>query len=1257
MNPTRLIWPRVWPRLHVFFLLIALLGLGPRIGAAADGDTKSFFLPAGSAAQTLKQFAEQSGRGVVFVTGVVKDVRTNAVQGELAPAAALRQLLAGTALVGEEDVKTGAFAVRKGAADPNAPRAAQDNPDRRPNAPQAADSKMEPTRSDETVVLSPFTVSTDRDTGYRATSTLAGTRLNTPVKDLGASLSIYTKDFLNDIGATNANELLVYATGMEAAGPGGNYSGSASSINTDQVVGEAPRSNPQGATRTRGLASPNFTRGFYSTDIAFDSYNTDTVTINRGPNATLFGVGSPAGVVDTALIRPNLNHNQNRVETRFGDNSSFRASLDFNRVLVPGKLALRLAALRDREEYNQRPAFEEKRRLFGAASYQPFKSTTVRAQFETGRTSANRPITVLPFDSASRYWYAAGRPTYDWTFYDDPARNPNAASQNAINFQGFLMGQAQLFDQVSIVYSQPNAPAPAFAFRGVLQSTTLTAANTVRAGIFQPLINRDLNDDVAQFVATRNIAVLPAGFWTGANVLPGQQPNQVPAGIKFQGFTDYSAFDFQHRMIDESSVQGDSFHTFNVALEQRALSDHLGLELAYDTQRLDRRARNSFFSANNANHINIDTSVTLPNGQPNPNLGRPYALYGQSTWSNNYSDRETSRATAFARYDFKEARPAWMKWLGRHTLTGLYEENAAEIISYTHRLAADGNAANAINPNVVTLNRRAEALVYLGASIIGNNNSLRLEPIRIPALTAGPTVATNYFVRAANATDPGTFADSPTNLVEINNGGSTQREVIKSRAAVLQSYWLKEHLVTILGWRRDEDYYARRLISTGSPYFDAPITAINDPGKVHYGFDDLTFPRTPPPNVAKEVKSYSGVLKWPQSLLRLPRGTDFSIFYNASANFTPAGGRVDSYNNPLASPEGETREHGFNLSLFGDKLSLRFNRFRTTVRGQSASNPAFAQIGNATVQTASFWATEGNRNPQNVAFMNLAIERLFSAFPANFRTLRGYSVSGTAPNLSATFGGLPGNTDTTDFTATGSEIEVAYNPTSNWRILANVAKQEAVQTNAYPGAKEFIARMLPVWNSTIVDPLTGTAVKMTEIPRGGYGTGTGPAIPGVSERYGDWLNTNVLVPFATAIAQEGSASAEQRKWRANLVTNYRFGRDAIFGERLKGWSVGGGLRWQDRLGIGYPTTRSANGTVTIDIKHPYYAPSETNVDAWIGYTRRIFTNRIEWRAQLNARNVLGGDTPIAITVQPWGEPASVRIPPERRLYLTNSFSF
>ena len=76
--------------------------------------------------------------------------------------------------------------------------------------------------SEPVVVLSPFVVVRSRDTGYQATTTLAGTRLNTPIADLGASISIYTKDLLDDLGATNANDILIFATGMESAGPGGN---------------------------------------------------------------------------------------------------------------------------------------------------------------------------------------------------------------------------------------------------------------------------------------------------------------------------------------------------------------------------------------------------------------------------------------------------------------------------------------------------------------------------------------------------------------------------------------------------------------------------------------------------------------------------------------------------------------------------------------------------------------------------------------------------------------------------------------------------------------------------------------------------------------------------------------------------------------------------------------------------------------------------------------------------------------------------
>ena len=1099
--------------------------------------------------------------------------------------------------------------------------------------------------TDDTVQLSPFVVNAEQDTGYQSATTLAGTRLSTPVKDLGASISIYTKDLLDDLGTTSANELLIYATSTEAAGAGGNFSGAADDINAAQFNGNGPRVNPQSGSRTRGLSAPNFTRGFFMTEIATDSYNVESVTVNRGPNSILFGVGSPAGVVESSLLRPNLNQNRNKVEVRVGDNSSLRNVVDFNRVLIKKKLALRLAAVRDDERYNQRPAYEKKERVYGALTFSPYASTSLRMNFETGKTRANRPITVLPFSSISSPWMDAGRPGYDWTFYDDPTRNPLATSQVAGTiFEGELIGVNQINDQVMAIFSSPTATVPDMMFRTQTRTTTGNAANAVRAGTVNPVVNRDGGNDSIRFLVTRNIGDLLGTYWVGDRVLPGQLAGFTPAGIKMQGFTDYSAFDFQNHMIDESSRQGDSFHAFNVAFEQRGWEDRVGIELAYDVQRVDRRSRNSAFSTNNGNHIRVDVNQYLPTGALNPNYGRPFVLaYGQSTWTNNFAQREAKRATGYVKYDFSDLNPKWGKWLGRHTLTGLYEENALDLINYRNRMAVDGPAARDINADINVFARRPGVAIYLGPSIIGNNNPLQLEAIKVPLIQPGPVgVPATYFVRAANATDPGAFVGAPATYVEITDGGNAQRDVIKSQAFLLQSYWLQEHLITLVGWRRDEDYFASRSLG-----FVANPADSNDPGKVHYGFDDLSFANTPPPNVAGETMTYSAVLRWPQKLLRLPVGTDFSIFYNQSANFTPSGGRVNAFNEPTASPKGDTKEYGFNLSLLRDKLSLRLNWFESKVQGQTLTPTVYTiAINNGVLQLAENWGLEANVNPHLAAMRNADIELLFSVLPANFRSLYGWGVTGTAPNLAANSRlTVAGSGDTTDFTAKGLEMEIVYNPTRSWRILANVAKQETVQSNSLPFLKQFIATMLPIWN------------QLRDRARGAYPLGWQPGDPFVGETAGGWLDTNVLVPFATATATEGSASAEQRKWRANLITNYTFGRGGLFGDHLKGWSVGGALRWQDKLGIGYPTTRNADSSVTLDLAHPYYAPAETNVDAWIGYERGIWNNRIKWKVQLNARNVIGDDSVIPITAQPWGEPATVRLPPEKRWYLTNTFLF
>ncbi len=74
---------------------------------------KSFSIPAGAAERTLKTFADQSGRSVIFATEKVKGITTNEVKGEFTAEKALDQLLSGTKLSAVPEKATGGFAIRR----------------------------------------------------------------------------------------------------------------------------------------------------------------------------------------------------------------------------------------------------------------------------------------------------------------------------------------------------------------------------------------------------------------------------------------------------------------------------------------------------------------------------------------------------------------------------------------------------------------------------------------------------------------------------------------------------------------------------------------------------------------------------------------------------------------------------------------------------------------------------------------------------------------------------------------------------------------------------------------------------------------------------------------------------------------------------------------------------------------------------------------------------------------------------------------
>jgi hypothetical protein len=219
--------------------------------------------------------------------------------------------------------------------------------------------------------------------------------------------------------------------------------------------------------------------------------------------------------------------------------------------------------------------------------------------------------------------------------------------------------------------------------------------------------------------------------------------------------------------------------------------------------------------------------------------------------------------------------------------------------------------------------------------------------------------------------------------------------------------------------------------------------------------------------------------------------------------------------------------------------------------------------------------------------------------------------------------------ETADVVSRGEEFEAVLNPTRNWRIALNANRAEAVRSNVAPNLRRVFDGLRPV----------------AEGPAG-------------TLRVNDANNTTLADTYRTIYAQllphiatEGAPTNELREWRWNAVTNYTFNSDG----RLKGWNVGGGIRWQDKVAYGFPIIDDPVFGIVPDVQNPYYGPADTSYDAWIGYNRKF--RKVTWRVQLNVRNIGVGDELIPVGAQPDGSVNSWRIRESQTWSLRNTFTF
>lgn len=1051
-------------------------------------------------------------------------------------------------------------------------------------------------KEDQAVILSPFTVTSEKDTGYQATTTLAGTRVATELKDVGASISVITAQFLQDTAATDTRSLLTYVTGAEVSGLAGNFSGAGG----DNFAPIAP-------TRLRGLAGATEARDFYNTAIPFDAYNIERVEVNRGANAVLFGTGSPAGIINSALKRATFKDAYS-VETRVSSYESYRGTLDLNQQLIRGELALRLNGLLRRTRYQQDYAFENDDRLFGAVTYAPkwaraqnriLSGTVLRAHIEKGNLDSRRPRVSPPADAIT-YWFEpafAGNPVKPtWDAANARTNSPASVIQ--------LTQAGSIFRNPTVWFNDPGSSVP---------NTGSPAPNgspiTVRQGI------------ISNFPSA--LYETGTGYWAVPRILAdlGTQAGTADGALFVNGsLTDTSVFDYRNRLLEgPNRFEYADFEAFNVSLEQRFFRDRAGIEFAFDKQ--------SFISGAGIgvnSRVTIDVNTTLFDGRPNPNFGRPHIT---GTWTSTYAktDARVGRATAYYKLDTAELlAPRWARWAGRLTVTALHEQGEDRFKSLGgSRFASPDNWTYSNNQLVTDTNGGAVTIFsYLGPSLASATTARGtriggLTALHLPSAANGTTfqghgqaVGAPFVITTGNFIDDGIV---PNNLA---TAASQTGNNIRNQAAILQYKFLHDTLVVTSGWRRDN------VDSFTAP---SPLRGVRNNLIVNDG--TWLLPSAPTTSVSDETQSRSAVLHVPEKWVRrVPLLSSLSARYNTSQNFRPGGTRFDSYGRALAPQSGNTKDVGFSLGLADDRVVLTATWFTT-----KQVNTTAASIGNLTRSIVETWRLVKNME-------GLGVNRDLSQVQAPPQFLLDL-YSFRYANNTGSFTNRDDVVLTQDALSQGAEFEVFVNLTRNWRVTANAARVQAVRSNT-GGAFYDLFFVRKVNGQSLYENWSSAVANTTYLSEG-------------LERLSNRTAQNANMFYSQAL-QDGGPTSELRKWRANLVTTYSFAKES----RLRGVSVGSGGRWQDKVAIGFPYTNIPGTTTRIpNVRAPFFGPAELAVDAWLRYERPILREKVKLTVQLNCFNVLDDDVLIPIATQPTGAVANYRIPAERRYEFAAKFDF
>lgn len=257
------------------------------LAAEQATQVRSYNLPAAPLASTLTRIASGAGLVLAIEPGLVAGKTSAAVNGQFDAASALRQALAGSGLQLVQS-SAGTFTLIA------APEGTLALPETNVNAAGDAETAWGPTD------------------GYVATRTAAGTKTDTALIEAPRSISVVTREQMDDRKVLNLNDALRYTAGVMSSGYG-----SDSRADWLRVRGFDPTQFLDGLPLPKGsYANPKI-----------EPWDLERIAVLRGPASSVYGQTPPGGLLDMVTRRPEAD-SSHEVELQAGSNDHKQLSFD-----------------------------------------------------------------------------------------------------------------------------------------------------------------------------------------------------------------------------------------------------------------------------------------------------------------------------------------------------------------------------------------------------------------------------------------------------------------------------------------------------------------------------------------------------------------------------------------------------------------------------------------------------------------------------------------------------------------------------------------------------------------------------------------------------------------------------------------------------------------------------------------------------------------------------------------------------------------